>query len=138
MDDPMPTRPVAASTIAKLDRKLEIQHGDPQLFCLRASLEIDADRYEQARAYLAKGVELVGADAVQVLVEVLPGRQRQLDALEAGIERRRRRAGVDVDHRRDLLGDPVARGVAGSAGAAVHGEHDGCPGSSHRLGPEAQ
>src|SRR5262249_34229409 len=49
----------------------------------------------------------------------------QLDTVEVGIHRARPGARVDVDHRRDLLGDAVARGVAGIAGSAVNGKDDG-------------
>ena len=62
-----------------------------------------------------------------------PRGKRLLDGVEVGIERTLRRSGVDVDHGRDLLGDAVARAVAGGPGPAVHGEHDGSPRRPDRL-----
>ena len=51
--------------------------------------------------------------------------QGHLDALEVGVHRAGPGGGVDIHHGRDPLGHPVARGIAGEPGAAVHGEHDG-------------
>ena len=75
---------------------------------------------------LPERLELLLAEPVEVLLrrELIP-RQRLLRTIEVGSERRDARGGVDVHHRRDPLGDSVARDVAGEAGPAVHGEHDG-------------
>ena len=77
---------------------------------------------------LPEGLELLLAEPVEVLLrrELLP-RHRLLRALEVGVERRDARGGVDVDHRGDPLGHPIARDVAGEAGSAVYGEHDRTP-----------
>src|SRR5437764_12343780 len=67
---------------------------------------------------LPEGVELVLTEPVEVLlVRQLLGRgQRLSDAVEVGVERTCRGAGVDVDHGRDPIGHAVAGGVAGAAG----------------------
>ena len=79
-------------------------------------------------------LELLLGEPVEVLLrrELLPV-QWLLDGVEVGIQRGLARGGVDVDHRRDQLGDAVARDVAGEPRPAVHGEHDGTPGRLHRL-----
>ncbi len=76
---------------------------------------------------LTERVELLLAEPVEILVrrQLLHGGQWELDSVEVGVERALGRPGVDVDHRRDLLRDAIGDRVAGSSGAAVHGEHDG-------------
>ncbi len=82
-----------------------------------------------------KGLELLLAEPVEVLLvrELLLGGQGHLDAIEVGVHCADPRGGVDIHHGRDPVGEPVARGIAGEPGAAVHGEHDGSPRRLDRL-----
>ena len=83
---------------------------------------------------LAERRELRLAEAVEVLL-LGHGRpvHRLLDLGEVGIERTDARCRVDVDHRDDVLGNAVARGIPGEARGAVEREDDRAPGGDHGV-----
>src|SRR5574338_404895 len=74
---------------------------------------------------ITEPLHLLLAEPIEVLLglDLLPD-HRLLDASEVGIERALARGSVDVDDRRDVIGAPVAGGVAAEAGRAVEDEHD--------------
>ena len=75
---------------------------------------------------LPEGRQLLVAEAFQAAAasfQLRPRGQRQLGRTEGGVQRAGRRPGIDVDHSRELAGDPVTRRVAGNTCPAVHGEH---------------
>ena len=145
-----PHRPVAGRQVDPFDAPQLAETAEPRLsFCDRVlvlrrrvprrdrrrrdvqpSVVLEVRAFTQNAAGLRHGAaaerrELLLAQAVEVLAELVPRRERELGVRKARVERCGRRAGVDVDHRRDPLRQAVARGVARSPGAAVHGEHDG-------------
>src|SRR4029450_1383169 len=106
-------------------------HVEPAV--IRQLGTLTQDRRRLGHRPLPEGLELVGAQTVEVLIEFPPRGERFLDSVDVRVERARPRAGVDIDHRREFLWHAVARAVAGDTGATVHGKHDGSPRGHHRL-----
>src|ERR671919_1215220 len=149
-----PHRPVARRQVDPADVAQLGETTEPRIALLDGGLDLlgreprahDRARHVQARvvgqlrslsqcrARLGNGppperLELLLGEPVEVflVLELLPRGKGLLDGVEVGIERARRRTGVDVHHGRDLLGDAVARGVAGGAGPAVSASTTGAP-----------